>query len=164
MSNEIPSFRRPEPGKLMGRGHGPGDSVHAFDWDVVDESEGFIEVLAVLPDSARNPRGTMFGGYTGLYVDLMALHTHRSGRRDAADRPSLHTVHMAIDYLAPVTSARFTMTGTVAGSVAIDRAPLSGGQACPAPGCTVVMSTQSTSGSKEYSISGALMPTLLLLS
>ena len=113
MSNEIPSFRRPEPGKLMGRGHGPGDSVHAFDWDVVDESEGFIAVLAVLPDSARNPRGTMFGGYTGLYVDLMALHTHRSGRRDAADRPSLHTVHMAIDYLAPVTSARFTMTGTV---------------------------------------------------
>lgn len=110
---EVPSFRRAAPGKLMGRGHGPGDSVHAWDWDVLGETDGHIEVLAVLPDSARNPRGTMFGGYTGLYVDLVALHTHRAGRREVLDRPSLMTVHLAIDYLAPITQHRFRITGEV---------------------------------------------------
>ena len=111
-----PRFLPSDPTKLMGQGHGPGDFVEAYRWEVVSESVGHLGVIAVVPDRALNPSGVLFGGFTGTYVDLMALHTVRSGpsRLDpTAPRPRLLTVDMNLSYIAAVPGPTFRMTGTV---------------------------------------------------
>lgn len=104
--SDRPTWRLREPGRLIGRGHPAGDFLEAYEWRIVAESEGYLELDVHLPERARNPRGQLFGGFTPTYVDMVALHTVRAGRPDAPFR-WLATTNMRIDYFEPVWGPRF---------------------------------------------------------
>lgn len=97
-----PIFMRP--------GHCAGDLVEASQWHVITEAHGLVEIDAHLPASMLNPRQQLFGGFTGTYVDLIAVYTVRTlypGRQDYW----VTTVNMRIDYLAPVLGPRIWLKG-----------------------------------------------------
>jgi len=100
-----------KPGRLIGKGHPAGDFLEAYDWVVVEESEGFLRIEARLPEHVKNPRGQLFGGFTPTYVDLVALFTVRAGRRHEPTAQSgwLATTNMRIDYFEPITGPSFVM-------------------------------------------------------
>ena len=100
--DDQPVFMRP--------GHCAGDLVEAADWNVLTQQPGLIEVDAHLPARVLNPRGQLFGGFTGTYVDLVAIFTARTlfaGQQDYW----VTTVNMRIDYLAPVLGPRMRLKG-----------------------------------------------------
>ncbi len=105
MSRAARPWRQAEPGKLVGRGHAAGDFLEAWDWDVLEVREGFLRLECNLPDSARNPRGQLFGGFTPTYVDFVALHTVHAGRERSSNW--LATTNMRVDYFDPVVGPRF---------------------------------------------------------
>jgi acyl-coenzyme A thioesterase PaaI-like protein len=98
-------WRKAEPGKLVGRGHAAGDFLEAWDWDVLETRDGFLRLECSLPDSVRNPRGQLFGGFTPTYVDFVALHTVHAGKERS--RSWLATTNMRVDYFDPVVGPRF---------------------------------------------------------
>ena len=101
----------PEPGRVIGRGHHAGDFLDAPDWRVLEERAGFLRLEATVPDRVRNPRGQLFGGFTGVYADLVALLTVRAGEPRGGWRGWLATSNMRIDYLLPVTGERVVLEG-----------------------------------------------------
>ena len=105
----LPSDRpwaRPEPGRLLGRGHPAGDFLEAWRWTVEERSEELLRVRCPLPEHVRNPRGQLFGGFTPTYVDMVALFTARA----VVERSSwLATTNMRIDYFEPITGPEFTI-------------------------------------------------------
>ena len=103
----------PAPGKLVGRGHGVGDFLEAFEWDVLERRDGLLRVLAHLPRQVKNPRGQLFGGFTPTYVDFVAIHTWWAGREPRPGHPWLATLNMRVDYFAPVVTERFAIEGRV---------------------------------------------------
>jgi len=98
-----------EPGRLIGRGHPAGDFLEAYEWDVLEEKEGFLRVRAHTPKHVMNPRGQMFGGFTPTYVDLVSLFAVRAGEGELRFRSWLATTNMRIDYFEPITGPRFEM-------------------------------------------------------
>jgi acyl-coenzyme A thioesterase PaaI-like protein len=110
----VRSWAPPAPDRLMGRGHPVGDFLEAYDWVVVEEREGYLRLDVHLPSQVRNPRGQLFGGFTPTYVDLVALHTVRAGRRQqVGPRSWLSTADMRLDYFAPITDDRFEIESEV---------------------------------------------------
>jgi len=109
----------PEPGRLMGKGHPAGDFLEAYDWELLDEREGYLEVRARLPDQVKNPRGQLFGGFTPTYVDIIGLRAVRAGTRrpvtaDGVPVPMwMATTSMALDYFEPITGPTFTIQAEV---------------------------------------------------
>lgn len=89
-------------GRLMGRGHPIGDYLEAYNWELLEERDGFLRVRVHLPKQVRNPRGDLFGGFTPTYVDLIALLTYRAGHPPGAPRGWLHTMSMRVDYFEPI--------------------------------------------------------------
>jgi len=110
-ASNLRPWTKPEPGRLVGRGHHAGDFLEAWAWDLLEEDDGYLRVSAHLPDHARNPRGQLFGGFTPTYVDLIALFTVRSRSQRAASKGDgwLATTSMRIDYLEPVVGPRFIL-------------------------------------------------------
>ena len=94
---------------MIGRGHCAGDFLEAYEWELLREGPGELEVRAHLPEHVRNPRGQLFGGFTPTYVDLIALFTVRAGRAPDEEWGWLATTNMRVDYLAPVTGPRFLL-------------------------------------------------------
>lgn len=104
------------PDRVIGRGHPAGDFLQAYEWDVIDEAEGRIRVSAGLPDHALNPRGQLFGGFTGVYVDLLSLIACRAGADRSAPgppRPWMTTINMRIDYYEPILGPTFELEAEV---------------------------------------------------
>ncbi len=101
--DERPLFMRP--------GHNAGDLVEASEWKILQEERGLVEIEAHLPDRVLNPRGQLFGGFTGTYVDMISLYTCRTLHDDASASPWSATVNMRIDYFAPVLGPRFKLRG-----------------------------------------------------
>ena len=97
-----PLFMRP--------GHCAGDLLGAAEWNVREERSGFVEIDADLPQQVMNPRKQLFGGFTGTYVDMIALYTVRT-LFDAGEDYWITTVNMRIDYLAPVTGPVMRLQG-----------------------------------------------------
>jgi acyl-coenzyme A thioesterase PaaI-like protein len=100
----------PEAGRLIGKGHPAGDFLEAYDWDLLEESTGYLKVSCHLPQQAKNPRGQLFGGFTPTYVDIIALFTVRAGQgHDARTGPRkwMATTNMRIDYFEPIVGPRF---------------------------------------------------------
>ncbi|MET0627015.1 MAG: PaaI family thioesterase [Acidimicrobiia bacterium] len=90
-------------------GHLAGDFADAPNWEVLTEEPGVLRVRVRLPDRARNPRGQLFGGFAGTYVDLVAIATVYAGSTEP--RSWLATTNIRIDYLAPVTGPEFEIEG-----------------------------------------------------
>lgn len=106
-------WSEPAPGKLVGRGHGVGDFLEAYEWDVLEQSEGLLRVRAHLPAQVRNARGQLFGGFTPTYVDFVAIHTYWAGRPKRPGHPWLATLNMRVDYFAPIVADRFEIEGRI---------------------------------------------------
>jgi acyl-coenzyme A thioesterase PaaI-like protein len=106
----------PEPGRLVGKGHPAGDFLEAWAWDVLDERDGYLKLNVHLPDTVKNPRGQLFGGFTPTYVDLVALFTVRAGP-DRLTRMAggpgasgwLATTNMRVDYYEPILGPTFVI-------------------------------------------------------
>lgn len=113
-SAAISAWRRPPPGRAIGKGHSAGDFLEAHAWDLLEERPGFLKVEASLPEHVRNPRGQLFGGFTPTYVDLVSLLTVRTGEDRSPERPVswLATTNMTVDYFEPITGPRFVIEGT----------------------------------------------------
>jgi len=101
--DDRPLFMRP--------GHSAGDLVEASEWKILREERGLVEVEAYLPSQVLNPRGQLFGGFTGTYVDMISLYTCRTLNEDSSASPWSATVNMRIDYFAPVLGPRFNLLG-----------------------------------------------------
>jgi acyl-coenzyme A thioesterase PaaI-like protein len=101
--------------RVIGRGHPVGDILQAYDWEVLHRSTGHLRVSAHLPPAVRNPRGQLFGGFTGTYVDFMSIFTFWAGREHEREesRHWLATLNMRVDYFRPVLGPRFEMEGRV---------------------------------------------------
>jgi len=106
-------WTKPEPGRLVGRGHAAGDLLEAHAWDVLESREGYLRVRAHLPARLKNPQGQLFGGFTPTYVDFLAIHTWWAGRPATPGHPWLATLNMRLDYFEPITSEHFEMSGRV---------------------------------------------------
>ncbi|MEM9564702.1 MAG: PaaI family thioesterase [Actinomycetota bacterium] len=118
--NDAASGDRPwavtEPGRLVGRGHGAGDVLEAWQWRVLDRADGLLEVECHLPERLKNPQGQLFGGFTTTYIDFVSLHTVHStdGDRDpSSPRDWLTTLNLHCDYFEPIISETFTVRGEV---------------------------------------------------
>lgn len=94
----------------MQPGHCAGDLLEAVNWTVLSEDRGEVELDAPIPRAVMNPRDQLFGGFTGTYVDMVALHTIRT-LFDKGEDYWITTVNMRIDYLAPVTGPRIHLRG-----------------------------------------------------
>ncbi len=111
----LPPFARAwfprQPDQLVGRGHPAGDFLEAYEWKIVEESEGFLRIRAHVPAHVKNPRGQMFGGFTPTYVDLVALFTVRAGPQRLQPRAGawLATTNMRIDYFEPIVGPQFVI-------------------------------------------------------
>ncbi|MGH7857250.1 MAG: PaaI family thioesterase [Candidatus Binatia bacterium] len=110
---EPPAFIRAwasrKPGQLLGKGHPAGDFLEAYEWEVLEETGGFLRIRAHLPAHVRNPRGQLFGGFTPTYVDLVALFTVRAGEQRVEERfrTWLATTNMRVDFFEPIVGSRF---------------------------------------------------------
>jgi len=97
-----------QPGQLIARGHPIGDFLEAHDWKVLEEQKGYVRLQAHLPKHVRNLWDQLFGGFTGTYVDFLALHTVRAGTDRSRDWSyRLATTNMRIDYFDPVVGPTF---------------------------------------------------------
>jgi acyl-coenzyme A thioesterase PaaI-like protein len=94
----------------MRPGHCAGDLLEAPDWKVIREAEGLVEIDAHLPTQVLNPRDQLFGGFTGTYVDMIALYTIRT-LFPTRDDYWITTINMRIDYLDPVLGPRLRLHG-----------------------------------------------------
>ncbi len=108
-------LRPDDPSRVIGRGHPVGDILEAYEWEVLERGLGHMRISAHLPDAVRNPRGQLFGGFTGTYVDFMSLFTFWAGREHerGEKRRWLATLNMRVDYFRPVMGPRFEMEGRV---------------------------------------------------
>ena len=105
-------WAKPEPGRLVARGHTAGDLLEAYDWVVLEKRAGFLRLECGLPEQVRNPRGQLFGGFTPTYVDMVALFTVHAGEGIGADGPPrrwLATTQMTLDYFEPITGPTFVI-------------------------------------------------------
>lgn len=113
MSDEVKDPQRPwnppPAGRLLGRGHPAGDFLQAYDWHVLEHAPGRYRIEAHLPAHVKNPRGTLFGGFTPTYIDLLALRTAHS----ILPPGGLTTVNMRVDYFDPVADDRFLLESKV---------------------------------------------------
>lgn len=100
--DQQPIFMRP--------GHCAGDLLEAPDWKIIREAEGLIEIDAHVPRQVLNPRDQLFGGFTGTYVDMVALYTIRTLFPKREDY-WITTINMRIDYLDPVLGPRIRLQG-----------------------------------------------------
>ena len=98
-------------GRLINRGHPAGDLLEAYDWTVLHRGVGELLVECHLPDSCLNPKGQLIGGFTGAYVDLVALYTSRSDTDPPTGFQS--TVNMRVDYFEPISVGVFNIEGRV---------------------------------------------------
>jgi acyl-coenzyme A thioesterase PaaI-like protein len=107
----VRAWQSRQPGQLIGRGHPAGDFLEAYEWKVLEESEGFLRLRTHLPVHVRNPRGQLFGGFTPTYVDLVALFTVRAGAQRLAQRFRnwLATTNMRVDYFEPIVGPEFVI-------------------------------------------------------
>jgi len=101
--------RAPE-GRLIDRGHRIGDLLDAPSWKVAEAGPRRLVVEATLPVLLQNYRGQLFGGFTGTYVDFIALAMVRQ-TMGAGEKQSmgLTTLNMRIDYFEPVRAPRFLL-------------------------------------------------------
>jgi acyl-coenzyme A thioesterase PaaI-like protein len=102
------------PGRLVNKGHAPGDILEAWKWQLLEHASGLVVVEAHLPEQLMNRQGQLFGGFTTTYVDFVSLHTVHSEtifRDRNAPKNWLTTINMRCDYFEPIVGPSFTIRG-----------------------------------------------------
>ena len=94
-------------------GHNAGDLVEAHKWKILREEHGLVEVDVHLPIYLLNPRGQLFGGFHGTYVDMMSIYAARSLTTNERTFKWSTTINMRIDYFAPIEGERFLLKSEV---------------------------------------------------
>ena len=104
----------PPEGSLIRSGHRVGDQLDASSWLVRERGAERLVAEATLPVALQNYRGQLFGGFTGAYVDFVALALVRE-EMSAAEKQSmgLTTLNMRIDYFEPVHGPRFVLEAEI---------------------------------------------------
>ena len=102
---------QPERPIFLKPGHNAGDLVQTQHWKVLEESRGRVRVDVPLPQHLLNPRNQLFGGFTGIFVDMISIWTVRTLFEDRNQFQWAATVNMRIDYFAPVLGPRFVLHG-----------------------------------------------------
>ena len=98
---------------LLSPGHNAGDLVESHKWSIIKEALGELEVKAHLPERLLNPREQLFGGFHGVYVDLMSIYAARTLLTDTQSFKWSTTINMRIDYFAPVEDQSFLLNSEV---------------------------------------------------
>ena len=98
---------------LLPPGHNAGDLVESYKWEVMKEAPGDFQVKAHLPERLLNPRKQLFGGFHGVYVDLMSIYTVRTLLTDTQSLKWSTTINMRIDYFAPVEGESLLLSSEV---------------------------------------------------
>ena len=98
---------------LLPPGHNAGDLVESYKWEVMKEVPGEFQVKAHLPERLLNPRKQLFGGFHGVYVDLMSIYTVRTLLTDTQSFKWSTTINMRIDYFAPVEGESLLLNSEV---------------------------------------------------
>src|SRR5260370_12003034 len=104
-----PDWRRPEAGRLIGRGHPAGDFLEAYAWQILEQRPGYLKLEVHLPEHLKNPLGHLFGGHTPPYGHLLPPRTVHPP--PAAGRPPLWllTLQLRGDYFLPLPQERFVI-------------------------------------------------------
>ena len=98
---------------LLPPGHNAGDLVESYKWEVMKEAPGDFQVKAHLPERLLNPRKQLFGGFHGVYVDLMSIYTVRTLLTGTQSFKWSTTINMRIDYFAPVEGESLLLSSEV---------------------------------------------------
>ena len=98
---------------LLPPGHNAGDLVESYKWEVMKEAPGEFQVKAHLPERLLNPRKQLFGGFHGVYVDLMSIYAGRTLLTDTQSFKWSTTINMRIDYFAPVEGESLLLNSEV---------------------------------------------------
>ena len=98
---------------LLPPGHNAGDLVESYKWEVLKVAPGELQVKAHLPERLLNPRKQLFGGFHGVYVDLMSIYTVRTLLTDTQSFKWSTTINMRIDYFAPVEGESLLLSSEV---------------------------------------------------
>jgi acyl-coenzyme A thioesterase PaaI-like protein len=105
-----------DPDRLVARGHNAGDFLEAWEWTVLERGADRLVLEVHLPEHLKNPRDQLFGGFTPVYVDFVALYTVRSA--EAATSPNIpfrffNTINMRCDYFEPIMGPTFHIVGEI---------------------------------------------------
>ena len=113
-NSEAPPWFEPQDGQLIGPGHRVGDLLEAPQWRTIEQDKDYLLVEAPLPEHVLNPRGHLFGGFTPIYCDFMAIFVARQKERQV----DVHrwagwmaTRDMRIEYLRPVVNSPLKLEG-----------------------------------------------------
>ena len=98
---------------LLPPGHNAGDLVESYKWSIIKKTHGELEVKAHLPERLLNPREELFGGFHGVYVDLMSIYAARTLFTDTQSFKWSTTINMRIDYFTPVKGDSFLLNSEV---------------------------------------------------
>lgn len=96
---------------FLSPGHNAGDLVQSHQWKILKEEPGLVEVDAHLPLHLLNPRNQLFGGFHGIYVDMISIYVARTSIAEEREFKWSTTVNMRIDYFAPVEGPHFFLKG-----------------------------------------------------
>jgi len=93
------------------RDHNAARLLKAYDWQILDIRPGRLEVQCALPDEVLNLGGSLFGGFTPTYVDLVSIWTCMTLL--TPELAWLSTVRLDVTYLEPIVPPGFRIEGLV---------------------------------------------------
>jgi len=88
-----------------GRNHNAGRLLEAYDWKILEIAPGWLHLDCHVPQQVLNLGGTLFGGFTPTYVDMIAIWTCMTTM--PGELTWLSTVNMRVDYLEPIRPPGF---------------------------------------------------------
>lgn len=84
------------------RDHNAAQLLGAYDWKILDIRPGRLEVECHLPPAVLNLGGSLFGGFTPTYVDLISIWTCMTTL--GGEFAWLSTVRLEVNYFEPITT------------------------------------------------------------
>lgn len=93
------------------RDHNAARLLRAYDWTILNIGPGHLEVQCDLPNEVLNLGGSLFGGFTPTYVDLISIWTCMTLL--APELAWLSTVRLEVNYFEPIVSPGFRVEGIV---------------------------------------------------
>lgn len=93
------------------RNHNAAKLLRAYDWKILDIRPGRLDLECELPDEVLNLGGSLFGGFTPTYVDLISIWACMTTL--APELAWLSTVRLDVNYLEPIVGPTFCVHAAV---------------------------------------------------